>query len=289
MSGLSQPPPLDNQIVPPPDSKDLEECSPISATEKSAPGRFRRHFESTIDNSNADYVLLFCWFTTGLLDSTIFNAYRTFVSMQTGNTMFLGLGASNFDTTDRPYGWAKSLVSLVFFLTGAFSFSRFSRRLGPSRRNTLLYSFLLQAGIIFFSAIIVQTGAVEGRLEFIGDDIDWIHLIPIALLSFQAPGQVCLSRDMKFAEVPTVVISILLYDFASDPHLLAPPTKNAIRNRRFFGFCSLLIGAITGGWITKRTGRITIAMWVAATIKTGIAAAWVLWPAEQRETRRWGY
>ena len=203
--------------------------------------------------------------------------------------MFLGLGASNFDRTDRPYGWAKSLTSLVCFLLGAFFFSRFGRRLGPSRRSTLLYSFLLQAGIIFLCAIIVQTGVVEGRLEYIGDDIDWIHEIPIALLSFQAPGQVCLSRDMKFAEVPTVVITTVLYDLAADPHLSAPPTQNAIRNRRFFGFSSLLIGAITGGWITKRTGHITIPMWVAATIKTGIAAAWVLWPSEERATRRWGY
>ena len=85
MSELSQPQRLDNKAVQPPDPKDLENCSPTTPTEKSAPGRFRQHFESTINNRNADYILLFCWFTTGLLDGTIFNAYTTFVSMQTGN------------------------------------------------------------------------------------------------------------------------------------------------------------------------------------------------------------
>ena len=84
MSDLNQPWLADNAASPPEYSKDLENSSPFSPIEKPAVGRFRRHFESKIDNRNADYVLLFCWFTTGLLDSTMFSAYRTFVSMQTG-------------------------------------------------------------------------------------------------------------------------------------------------------------------------------------------------------------
>lgn len=267
--------------------QDLEACSPVSSTLKPT-GRWSQHFQSTIHNYNTDHVLLFCWLTTGLLDSTIFSAYRTFVSMQTGNTMFLGLGASNYNTTTRPYGWAKSLTSLICFCFGAFCFSRFGRRFNPYKRTTLIYSFLMQASIILVCAILVETGVVEGRLEYIGDNINWIHEIPIALLSFQAPGQVCLTRDMKFPEVSTVVITTTVYDFGSDPNLLRGLRQNPVRNRRFFGFAMLLIGAITGGWVTKTTGHINIPMWIAAAIKAGIALAWAVWPAEQR-SRRWGY
>ena len=90
MSDLNQPWPVDKEASPPEYRKDLEDCSPFTPIEKSPVGRFRQHFESKINNQNADYVLLFCWFTTGLLDSTMFSAYRTFVSMQTGiSTTFL--------------------------------------------------------------------------------------------------------------------------------------------------------------------------------------------------------
>ncbi|KAL9604383.1 MAG: hypothetical protein Q9219_000571 [cf. Caloplaca sp. 3 TL-2023] len=200
--------------------------------------------------------------------------------------MFLGLGASNYDTTTRPYGWAKSLSSLICFIAGAFFFSRFGQLFEASRRRTLLASSLIQASIILLCAILIEAGVIEGRLEYIGEDIDWIHILPITLLSFQAPGQVWLTRDLKFAEVSTVVVSTMLYDFGSDPGLFNRFNQNAARNRRFFGFCVLLIGAIAGGWITKQSGHITIPMWIAGAIKIGIAGAWLVWPAE-KEARQW--
>lgn len=273
---------------PPKYPQDLEGSGPSSTLEKPFKIRLKSYFESKVDHRNADHILLLCWLTTGLLDSTIFNAYRTFVSMQTGNTMFLGLGASNYDTTTRPYSWAKSLVSLVCFICGAFAFSRLGQYLGASRRRTLLLSSLIQASIILLCAILVETGIVEGRLEYIGEDIDWIHIIPIALLSFQAPGQVWLTRDLSYAEVSTVVVSTMLYDFGSDPSLFDGLRRNAARNRRFFGFCMLLTGAIAGGWITKKSRYITIPMWMAGTIKIGIVGAWAVWPAEEK-VRRWGF
>ncbi|KAL8745502.1 MAG: hypothetical protein Q9184_007864 [Pyrenodesmia sp. 2 TL-2023] len=199
--------------------------------------------------------------------------------------MFLGLGASDYDTTTRPYGWAKSLTSLICFVLGAIFFSRLASYLQPSRRSTLTISFLIQAIIIIFCAILIKAGLIEGRLEYIGEDIEWIHTIPIAVLSFQAPGQVWLSRNLDFAEVSTVVVSTMLYDFGSDPGLF--DRRNEKRNRRFFGFCCLLVGAVTGGWVTKQSGHITIAMWVAGGIKLCIAAAWVVWPAEKR-VKWWG-
>lgn len=144
----------------------------------------------------------------------------------------------------------------------------------------------MQATLIFVSAIVVHTGIVEGRLEKIGDEMDWRHLIPIALLSFQAPGQTSLTRDLGLPEVPTLVVTTMTYDFASDPRLFASMKKNPARNRRFLGFVMILIGAIAGGWVSKKSGHITISLWTTAAIKFAIAAAWVVWPADARDTRR---
>jgi uncharacterized membrane protein YoaK (UPF0700 family) len=200
--------------------------------------------------------------------------------------MFLGLGASNYNTTTRPYGWAKSLCSILFFLLGCYAFPRFSRHYGPLRRGTLISSFLTQATLISIAAIVVQTGIVEGRLEKIGDEMDWMHLIPIALLSFQAPGQTSLTRDLGLPEVATLVVTTMTYDFASDPSLFASMKKNPVRNRRFLGYVMILVGAVAGGWVSKASGHITISLWATAAIKLAIAFAWVIWPANARDTRR---
>ncbi len=65
---------------------DLESFSPAATIVEQPQSRLRRHFASKVNYHHTDYVLLLCWFTTGVLDSTIFNAYRTFVSMQTGQS-----------------------------------------------------------------------------------------------------------------------------------------------------------------------------------------------------------
>ena len=202
--------------------------------------------------------------------------------MQTGNTVLMGLGASNARSSKHPYRWAKSLTSLIFYLAGCLFFSKASRVLGQRRRSTLAMSFLLQAVIIIVSAAVVQDGVVEGRLDYITNDINWLQEIPIALLSFQAPGQVCGSRQLGFFETPTVVVTTMIYDFASDPDLFVGLTKNPVRNRRFMGFIAMLLGAVAGGWVTISMGQIHVTLWVAAAIKVSIALAWVVWPRKEQ-------
>ena len=61
------------------------EC-PARVPEKE-PGRtqrLRQHFAAEITTNHADILLLTCCFISGLVDSTVYNAYGTFVSMQTG-------------------------------------------------------------------------------------------------------------------------------------------------------------------------------------------------------------
>ncbi|MDI1491561.1 MAG: hypothetical protein OHK93_002770 [Ramalina farinacea] len=206
------------------------------STPRSIVSRVRSHFDSEVPTTvGTDVLILLCWFTTGFLDSTIYQAYRTFVSMQTGNTVFIGLGACQNPRSTRPYSWAKSLSSLVAFLVGSLFFSRLGLLLGsrdrPRRRLTFTLSFALQTFIILLSAIVLQSNVVESRLEYIGEEIDWLHLIPIVLLSFQAPGQTFAGRQLGTPEVSTVVITSMIYDFASDFRLFK--RNNAPRSHNY--------------------------------------------------------
>lgn len=85
------------------------------------------------------------------------------MKLQTGNTIFLALGASNQNI--KPYDWARSLCSIGCFVIGAFFFSRLNRHIGSSnpQRGPLAISFFLQAILVFIAAILVQAGAVNQR------------------------------------------------------------------------------------------------------------------------------
>ena len=51
----------------------LEKGHAISIAPPVSISRVRRHFQDDIRTEWTDILLLFCWFTTGFLDSTIFN------------------------------------------------------------------------------------------------------------------------------------------------------------------------------------------------------------------------
>ncbi|KAI4120472.1 MAG: hypothetical protein LQ338_006995 [Usnochroma carphineum] len=215
----------------------------------------------------------------GLVDSTIYNAFGTFVSMQTGNTIFLGLGGATPQDTSKPYGWAKSLVSIACFCLGCLMFSHITRFFGKLRRITIVGSFLSQTLIIFVATALVQGGRVNGNLETIIDDIDWWAVLPIALLSFQSAGQIVGSRAVNLSEIPTVVLTSMLHDIFTDQKLVAK--DNVKRNRRVLAFFAILIGAICGGFIGEGTDQMQIPLWIAGGLKLAITLAWTLWPEKQ--------
>ena len=123
---------------------------------------------------------------------------------------------------------------------------------------------------------------MESRLEYLREDMEWLHLVPIILLSFQAPGQVCAARALGWEESSTVVVTTMVYDFASDAALFKRGwTSNLKRNRRFAGFAFMITGAIAGGWVTVWTRHVVVTLWVAAAIKGAMTVAWVCWPAKR--------
>lgn len=156
--------------------------------------------------------------------------------------------------------------------------------MSPIRRGTLVSSFLIQSTFILVTAAIIEAGVVDGSSPRFAQDIDWRQVIPIALLSFQSAGQMVGSRILNISEIPTVVVTSVLCDFASDPRLTDPLRANAKRNRRLLGFFGILVGAVAGGWISKCAGQIQSVLWLAGGIKLLITVSWMLWPRNRITT-----
>lgn len=196
-----------------------------------------------------------------------------------GNTIFVALGTSG--SNNKPYGWARSLCSIAFFIFGSFGFSRFSMLLGGQRRGVVMMSFVIQSFMVVLAAAIIQGNVIDGSYPTKRPitDVDFKELIIIALLSFQAAGQIVSSRTLKVGEVPTVVVTSMLCDLMSDPALFTLG-RNDKRNRRFIAFVLTLVGAICGAWISKAAGAVGPSLWTVAGIKFVIACAWYFWKTE---------
>ncbi|KAL4943604.1 hypothetical protein BDV06DRAFT_189497 [Aspergillus oleicola] len=255
--------------------------SPASVDNKPAKTVTSRWTQS-ISPQYTDLVCLVCCFITGLCDSAAYNAWSCFLAMQTGNTIFLGLGASD-QPTGKPWGWLKSLISIAFFFTGAFLFSLYGRNLGPKKRITLFISFLFQAILVIIAVALLEADLIPhttaetnsltgGRL--------FLELIPIALLAFQSAGSMTAARGLGFNEIPTVVLTSVYFDVASDPKLVRDVTGNVKRNRRVGSIVLLLVGAIVGGWLSRSSGGMESALWVSAGLKGVIALGWLVWRGE---------
>ncbi|KAL1997559.1 hypothetical protein VTN02DRAFT_1508 [Thermoascus thermophilus] len=263
-----------------PEKPDVEANEP----ETRAPsGKMATLWNEVVDPIHAEFVFLTCCLITGLCDGSAYNAWSCFISMQTGhnigNTIFLGLGASNLPH-GKAFGWLKSLVSICSFFVGAFSFSATTRRLGPRRRGTLFGTFLAQGALIVVAAGLIQGDVIPHRAP---DDAAltggrlFLELIPLALLAFQFGGQMAASRMMGFNEIPTLVLTSVYFDLASDPALTDGVTRNVKRNRRVGAVTAILVGAIAAGWLSRSEAEMQSALWISAFLKFCIAVGWWFW------------
>ena len=64
-------------------TKPHKSSPPLDNTKPSSMTRLKKHLAVEVSTSNGDIVLLVCCVISGLVDSTIYNAFGTFVSMQT--------------------------------------------------------------------------------------------------------------------------------------------------------------------------------------------------------------
>ncbi|KZL84658.1 duf1275 domain protein [Colletotrichum incanum] len=236
-----------------------------------------------------DIPVLACCLVSGLCDSVAVNAAGVFVSMQTGNTIFMALGASRLPAGE-PLLWLKSLSSIAAFWLGCFFFSK-SRHIHPKRRSTLALSFLLQASFVFLAAAFAQTRLIAdfGATSVQGSDSNHefktsenpLVMVPLALLAFQFGGQIVTSRILGYNEVPTNVLTSVYCDLLSDPKLFAPLKENPKRNRRFLAVVLLVLGGIIGGWLQRSQAGMPGALWISGAVKLIIAVAWMGWASNE--------
>ncbi|KAF2844309.1 hypothetical protein T440DRAFT_512271 [Plenodomus tracheiphilus IPT5] len=260
------------------------------------PYQRKEHYLAEIDTKWADLLLLACFFCSGLIDSMAFNMYGCFVSMQTGNTIFLGLGVTHQPTTSPPLSWSKSLIAILSFALGALFFSTFHRTYGPQRRWVLVANFTLQSLLTAIVALVTTTGRIPNRppattlthsVSPTGEDLVTYTLpatfpssdyAPIAILAFQSAGQIVASRVLKFNAMPTVVLTSLYCDLMSDARLFSAALgANGDRSRRLGGAVLLLGGAICGALLGGSRVGFMGGLWIGCVIKGGMAGAWVVW------------
>ncbi|KAG7132001.1 hypothetical protein HYQ45_009524 [Verticillium longisporum] len=234
----------------------------------------KKRLAGDVQRDWADLVLLACYIITGLLDSASISTWGAFVSMQTGNTVYLGLGP-----TAQSNRWKKSGISILSFCAGSFLFSRLHRHFSPSpkRRWILCLSFAIQTLFIVAAASIVTWGPKDAG----PDDVPWYVIVPIALVAFQSCGQAVASRALKYNALTSVVLTSIYCDLFSDAQLLENLFTNAERNRRVAAPSLLLGGALLGGLIAKSALGTAGALWIAAGLKFLIVLAWASWPAEE--------
>ncbi|KAH7378105.1 hypothetical protein BKA64DRAFT_728436 [Cadophora sp. MPI-SDFR-AT-0126] len=245
---------------------------PLPASQANA-SKYAAYLKAMVSKDHSDIPMILCCLVSGLCDSSSYNAWSCFVSMQTGNTIFLALGAANLPV-GHPYGWAKSLISIVAFNLGCKLFATVFKTLD---RRHLSLSFAFQATCIFIAAILVQTNVVPpARVDSAGHiaDVNFLELIPLIFLAFQSGGQIVTSRLLGLNEIPTTVLTSVYCDLVSDPNILKK--DNVKRDRRAGSVVFLLVGGLAGGWIS-RTAGLSVVFWIAGGIKAVLAVAWLFW------------
>ncbi|CAG7557417.1 unnamed protein product [Fusarium equiseti] len=251
-----------------------DETQALLAPKPGSRSWMRSRLGSDVRRDWADVMLLACYIITGILDSASISTWGAFVSMQTGNTVYLGLGPTA--GTNR---WKKSGTSILSFAIGSFLFSRLHRvfTTSPRRKWVFCVSFGIQTAFIVAAAAILTWGPKGAG----PDEVPWYVLVPIALVAFQSCGQAVASRALKFNALTSVVLTSIYCDLFSDAGLFEGITRNVERNRRVAAPVLLLIGAIIGGIIAKSEFGTSGALWVAALLKLLVMFGWAVWPEDE--------
>ncbi|QIX00224.1 hypothetical protein AMS68_005741 [Peltaster fructicola] len=238
--------------------------------------RLGKHLTAKLDRSWADLILLLCYVVTGLLDSSAVFIYGCFVSMQTGNTIYLGLGLIEPDASDR---WIKSGISIVAFCFGSFCFSRLHQTFEPTKRWVLMASYTLQMLLIAGAALITTFGPEISKESPV---TAWVA-VPLVMIAIQSAGQTVTSRALQYNGTTSVVLTSSYTDLFSDPKLFTSSLRdNPERNRRLVAPFLLLAGALMGGLFEHDNVGLAGALWIATSIKALIVIIWFFWKADPK-------
>ena len=288
----------------------------ITYTTKQKAKKVHSYFNHELRSPFTSIILIICFFTSGLIDSVAFNVFSCFVGMQTGNTVFAALGISGQPLSTHRQQYFKSLISIAAFMLGTPFFNAIHRYPKPSqhstsrRRAVFVASFAIQTILITVAAVLANQGVVSNRPAVVGSfssgsdsgsstdnspHTNFLDLIPIALLAFQASGQVCLTRVLEANELPTIVLSTLYHDFTADLLGIAAAWQQSGSIRGFFldgqrrqgrraaSIVALFLGGIVGGEMFKGSAGMSGGLLLAAGIKGAVCVAWVVWRGDDPE------
>lgn len=144
----------------------------------------------------------------------------------------------------------------------------------PNRHKlTIIVELLVQAILP-----LVVAALLYAKVWDIDDTKDAYAII--CLLSLCTGSQQITVKYWEVPEVNTTMVTIPIADILSDPHMLAPPSKNPHRNNRIAFIVVFMVGAILGGcclhWVNAQ-----LAIIISAGIKLLISFAIVFMPSEQ--------
>lgn len=257
-------------------------------------------------------IIIACFFTSGLIDAVAFNSWNCFVGMQTGNTVFAALGLGGLPQSSHSQQFVKSFIAIGSFCVGTLFFNILHRfptglhnQASSRRRIIFVLSFVVQASLIIVAAALVTSGVVS-TYPFIpgtfssgsprlAEGRHWFDVIPIIILSFEAAGQVCLSRVLSLIELPTIVLSTLYHDYVADTLTYRQLWRQSSsvsdflfvqgrrQNKRLASIIALFLGGVVGGEMYKSKAGMAGALWLAAAIKCTVAVVFAFWKKEKSQ------
>lgn len=230
--------------------------------------------------------------------------------------MFAALGIGGQPRASHQQQYFKSLLAIGSFCVGTLFFNFLHRwhtglaqQTASRRRWVFAVSFFIQTLFIIVAATLVQVGAVSNQpfisggfssgshiLAYDGGAPRYVDLVPIAILSFEAAGQVCLSRVLAVIELPTIVLSTLYHDFTADLYGTRQLWKQSTsfsnfvfvqsrrQAKRLMSILGLFCGALVGGEMYKSQVGMAGALWFAAALKLVISITFILWRSDKVAT-----
>lgn len=146
----------------------------------------------------------------------------------------------------------------------------------------------------------------------IGSVDNYLDLLPIGLLAFQAAGQVTLSRILSHSDLPTIVISTLYHDFVAGQlhapsdfkeslavarqekslwnkvkafcHSILRISNNRQRRQLYrVGAISSLIQGVSLAALVYKRGHLAACLWLATGVKFILCVAVMAWQPEKEE------
>ncbi|KAL4880722.1 hypothetical protein BJY04DRAFT_218879 [Aspergillus karnatakaensis] len=235
------------------------------------------HFAADINPERTELILLFCYILTGILDSSAVLIWGSFVSMQTGNTVYLGLGAIGADPSTR---WYRAATSIASFCAGSWCFSSFYRWGGkgsPRRRWLLCAVFLIQLLCVAVAATIATVQRLDERSSSTKAGLDWQVLLSLALVAFQSSGQAVSSRVLDRKSLTSVVLTSVYCDLFSVSPVPVHGQSFTEDLKRLGAIVCLILGVFIGGLWAKSSIGIIGALWTVVVGKALIVFAWAFW------------